>query len=52
MVRKFSKKVENFTCEACGNKVKGSGYTDHCPNCLYSKHVDVFQAIVKNPAAA
>lgn len=21
--------------------MNGSGYTDHCPNCLWSKHVDV-----------
>jgi hypothetical protein len=28
-------------CEHCGALVKGRGYTDHCPNCLYSKHVDV-----------
>jgi rubrerythrin len=40
--KKFSKKVEDFTCEVCGQKVKGSGYTDHCPHCLFSKHVDLF----------
>lgn len=22
-------------------KVSGSGYTDHCPNCLWSRHVDI-----------
>lgn len=27
-------------CEVCGTQVVGNGYTDHCPNCLYSKHVD------------
>jgi rubrerythrin len=37
----FKKKKENFICEYCGIKVKGTGYTDHCPNCLWSKHVDV-----------
>jgi len=21
--------------------VKGTGYTNHCPQCLYSKHVDI-----------
>jgi len=36
----FLKKVENFTCDFCGAKVKGSGYTNHCPKCLYGKHVD------------
>lgn len=37
----FIKKVEHFVCETCGTKVKGTGYTDHCPNCLTSKHVDI-----------
>ncbi len=37
----FKKTVENFTCEHCGVKVVGSGYTNHCPKCLYSKHVDI-----------
>ncbi len=34
---------EEFVCENCGAKVKPLGYTarDHCPNCLYSKHVDI-----------
>jgi hypothetical protein len=39
--KRFQKVQENFVCENCGFKVKGSGYTDHCPNCLYSKHVDI-----------
>lgn len=42
MVKKFQRKVENFTCEHCGAKVQGNGYTDHCPECLYGKHVDIF----------
>jgi hypothetical protein len=37
----FIKNVENFACEHCGTQVEGSGYTNHCPECLYSKHVDV-----------
>ncbi len=37
----FTKKVENFVCEHCGTAVVGSGYTNHCPKCLWSKHVDV-----------
>ena len=41
MKKKFQKRVEDFTCQVCGTKVKGSGYTDHCPNCLWSKHVDI-----------
>jgi len=36
----FLKKVENFTCDFCGAKVRGSGYTNHCPKCLYGKHGD------------
>ena len=28
-------------CEKCGEKVIGNGYTNHCPKCLWSKHVDV-----------
>ena len=39
--KKFQKKVEDFTCENCGTLIKGTGYTDHCPRCLYSKHVDI-----------
>lgn len=38
----FKKKTEDFKCENCGFEVKGSGYTNHCPACLYSKHVDIF----------
>lgn len=37
----FQKKVEDFICEHCGNKVIGNGYTNHCPKCLWSKHVDI-----------
>ena len=37
----FVKNVEDFKCEKCGTEVKGSGYTNHCPKCLWSKHVDV-----------
>jgi len=39
--RRFIRTIEDFTCEHCGNVVKGSGYTNHCPQCLWSKHVDV-----------
>ena len=41
MGRKFQKKTEDFVCENCGTHVKGDGFTNHCPKCLYSKHVDV-----------
>jgi rubrerythrin len=40
-MKKFQKKIENFICENCGNEVIGNGYTNHCPKCLYSKHVDI-----------
>ena len=34
---------EEFICENCGAKVKKLGYScrNHCPICLYSKHVDI-----------
>jgi len=41
MSKTFQKKIENFKCENCGHEVKGTGYTNHCPICLWSKHVDV-----------
>ncbi len=28
-------------CEHCGEEVMGDGYTNHCTQCLWSKHVDV-----------
>lgn len=37
----FIKNIEDFTCEHCGAHVVGNGYTNHCPKCLYSKHVDI-----------
>lgn len=41
MVKRFSRCRENFVCGKCGQKVVGNGYTNHCPYCLFSKHVDV-----------
>src|ERR1700733_2445834 len=40
-MRRFRGTVENFVREHCGHPVTGNGYTNHCPNCLYSKHVDI-----------
>lgn len=37
----FIRTKEDFTCEKCGFFVEGSGYTNHCPKCLWSKHVDI-----------
>ena len=39
--KRFSRKREDFVCEHCGQEVKGRGFTDHCPKCLWSKHVDI-----------
>lgn len=36
----FKRKKENFICEICNSLVAGDGFTNHCPHCLYSKHVD------------
>ncbi len=36
----FQRKIEDFICGRCGAKVSGNGYTNHCPKCLWSKHVD------------
>jgi hypothetical protein len=41
MVKKFQKRKEDFDCEKCGTSIQGSGYTNHCPKCLWSKHVDI-----------
>ena len=40
---KFTKIDEEFICENCGRVVPKLGYTcrNHCPYCLYSKHVDI-----------
>jgi len=42
MPKQFTRTKEDFICENCHIKVKGNGYTNHCSNCLYSKHVDVY----------
>jgi len=41
--KKFKMVDEEFVCLNCYSKVKPLGYTarDHCPNCLYSMHLDV-----------
>ena len=41
-VKRFQRKKEDFTCEVCKTEVVGTGYTNHCPECLTSKHVDIF----------
>ena len=39
---RFKRTIEDFNCEHCGYFVVGSGYTNHCPMCLWSKHVDFY----------
>lgn len=42
-MKQFNMMDENFICENCGKEVQKANYTarDHCPYCLYSKHVDI-----------
>lgn len=42
MSGRFTRRVEDFTCGNCAREVRGNGYTNHCPYCLWSRHVDVF----------
>ena len=39
----FNELDEGFICENCHKEVSPLNYTsrDHCPYCLYSKHVDI-----------
>ncbi len=41
MSETFKRVQEDFVCEHCGVEVRGNGYTNHCPECLWSKHVDI-----------
>lgn len=42
-MKKFNMIDEEFICENCNKKVEKLNYTarDHCPYCLYSKHLDI-----------
>ena len=42
-MKNFTMRDEAFICEHCKEEVNPLGYTarDHCPHCLYSKHVDI-----------
>ena len=42
-MKRFMVRDEEFICENCGKNVTKLEYTsrDHCPYCLYSKHVDI-----------
>ena len=41
-MKNFKMLDEEFICDNCGYRVDKLNYTarDHCPKCLYSKHVD------------
>lgn len=41
MTKRFQKRVESFVCDNCNYFVEGTGYTNHCPECYWSKHVDI-----------
>lgn len=41
-MKRFQRTIESFVCEHCGAEVEGNGYTNHCPHCLFSKHVDIY----------
>lgn len=42
-MKRFNMIDEEFICENCGKRVTKLNYSarDHCPFCLYSKHVDI-----------
>jgi hypothetical protein len=40
-VKNFQRRMEDFNCGHCGHLEEGDGYTNHCSQCLYSKHVDI-----------
>ncbi len=42
-MKKFEKNDKSFICEYCNKEVSKLNYSsrDHCPYCLYSKHVDI-----------
>ena len=46
----FKKNDNEFICINCGKKVEKLKYTsrDHCNECLYSIHVDIFPGDRKN----
>lgn len=39
--KKFQSRKEDFNCDKCGTKNIGTGFTNHCSKCLWSKHVDI-----------
>lgn len=49
--KRFRKNDEGFVCANCGAEVPPLSYTsrDHCPECLYSLHVDINPGDRENP---
>jgi len=49
-MKNFTMRDESFICENCQRNVEKLNYTarDHCPYCLYSKHVDIMPGDRKN----
>ena len=41
--KRFTKLDESFICTHCGKEVKPLGYSsrNHCPFCLWSRHLDI-----------
>ena len=50
-MKRFNMMDEGFVCKHCKKKVEPLNYTarDHCPYCLYSKHVDINPGDHRNP---
>lgn len=50
VMKRFHMRDEAFICEHCGKQVEPLQYSarDHCPYCLYSKHVDILPGDRKN----
>ena len=42
-MKRFNMIDESFVCENCGKTIEPLVYSarDHCPYCLFSKHVDI-----------
>ena len=49
--KRFAKNDDGFVCIHCGREVKPLGYSsrNHCPFCLWSRHVDVHPGDRANP---
>lgn len=49
-LKNFTMRDEEFICENCKKSISKLNYTarDHCPYCLYSKHVDIMPGDRKN----